>query len=380
MRITFVLPHAGLSGGIRVVAIYGAWLKARGHTVTVVSTPVPQMSTKERLGSFLHGRGWPPRRPNGPSHIDDMGLDHRRIDRYRPIRATDVPDADVLVATWWETAEWAAEYPASKGAKVYFIQHDETVFYPDEDTETRERVLATWRLQMRQVVVAQWLGDLATERGGGRATLVPNAVDHSLFCAPARGKQPRPTVGMMYSTVGFKGADIALKAFEIARRRRPELDMVCFGMDDPGPALPLPQGAAFTKAPPQARIPQLYASCDAWLFASRSEGFGLPILEAMACRTPVIGTPAGAAPELLADGAGIPVGHENPDEMAEAILKVVSMPDADWRSLSDAAWSRAARCSWDWSAALFEAELIAAAGRGGGHARPVRAMAGSSGS
>ncbi|MGC8714943.1 MAG: glycosyltransferase [Leptodesmis sp.] len=48
-----------------------------------------------------------------------------------------------------------------------------------------------------------------------------------------------------------------------------------------------------------------YSACDAWLFPSRYEAVGLPILEAMACRTPVIGTPAGIAPEMLSDGAGI---------------------------------------------------------------------------
>ena len=41
MKITFILPHAGLSGGIRVVAIYADRLKKRGHNVTVVSLPLP---------------------------------------------------------------------------------------------------------------------------------------------------------------------------------------------------------------------------------------------------------------------------------------------------------------------------------------------------
>jgi len=44
----------------------------------------------------------------------------------------------------------------------------------------------------------------------------------------------------------------------------------------------------------------------------------LPILEAMACRTPVIGTPAGPAPELLGAGGGILVRPEDPADMAMA--------------------------------------------------------------
>jgi hypothetical protein len=39
MRIIFVLPYAGLQGGIRVIAIYAERLRRRGHTVTIISHP-----------------------------------------------------------------------------------------------------------------------------------------------------------------------------------------------------------------------------------------------------------------------------------------------------------------------------------------------------
>src|SRR4029453_2216609 len=56
MRITFVLPDASLAGGIRVVAIYAAKLHARGHKVTVISTPRPPKPLKEKLRSVLKGQ------------------------------------------------------------------------------------------------------------------------------------------------------------------------------------------------------------------------------------------------------------------------------------------------------------------------------------
>ena len=59
MRVTFVLPHAGLQGGVRVVAIYAEQLKRRGHEVFVISTP-RRISIRERMKSFAMGGGWPP--------------------------------------------------------------------------------------------------------------------------------------------------------------------------------------------------------------------------------------------------------------------------------------------------------------------------------
>jgi glycosyltransferase involved in cell wall biosynthesis len=101
----------------------------------------------------------------------------------------------------------------------------------------------------------------------------------------------------------------------------------------------------------------IYARCDAWLFGSRMEGFGLPILEAMACRTPVIATPAGAAPELLSGGGGVLVPAEDPRAMARAILRVCSLSPLRWRRLSDAALTTAASYSWEGAAERFEKAL-----------------------
>src|SRR5439155_8997025 len=102
MRITIVLPDASLAGGIRVVAIYAAKLHARGHKVTVISTPRPPKPLKEKLRSVLKGQLI----SNGAlrSHLDNTPADHRVLDRWRPVTDRDVPDGDMVIATWWETA------------------------------------------------------------------------------------------------------------------------------------------------------------------------------------------------------------------------------------------------------------------------------------
>lgn len=356
MRITFVTPPFDLSGGQRVIVTYAERLGRRGHQVVVAAPPHRPPGTRDYLRALLGRRPWPGR-PAG--HIEaTAAVDRRVLDRPRPVRAADLPDADVVIATWWETAEWVADLPASKGSKVYFLQHYEAFSHTPG-----ARVDATWRLPFRKVVVAGWLADLSRTRfADPGAAVVPNAVDHELFWAPPRGRQPVPTVGLMYSPVGFKGSDVSLEAVRRAADRVPGLRLRTFG-PPVEPHLPLPPGTEHYVHPPQDQLRGIYAGCDAWLFGSRTEGFGLPILEAMACRTPVIGTPAGAAPELLAGGGGVLVRPEDPADMAAAIARVLALPDSDWRAMSDAAHATAARYTWDDATDRFERALYGAAGR-----------------
>src|SRR5207237_335571 len=148
MRITFVLPDAGLGGGTRVVATYAAKLHARGHKVTIISTPRPPLSVSQKMRSVLRGNGWPSAVPR--SHLANTPVEHRIIERWRPVSDTDVPDGDVVIATWWETAEWVNRLSPAKGQKLYLIQHDESQF-----ATSQERALATWSLPMHKIVVAQ---------------------------------------------------------------------------------------------------------------------------------------------------------------------------------------------------------------------------------
>ena len=352
MKVTFVLAQADLSGGVRVVSIYADRLRKRGHDVVVVARPSRAPTLREKARSALTGRLLPSAARSGPTHLDDLDVDVRFIDSHRPVTPADVPDADVIVATWWETAEWVEAMPESKGAKAYFLQH-----YEVHAGQPVARVEKTWRSPMHKITISQWLVDLARDFGDSNVSLVPNAVDLEQFRSPPRGKQSVPTVGVMYSVVPFKGCEISLKAVDLASRVVPKLRLVAFGHRDPSPEMPMPAGSEFRKQPPQDVLKEIYGKCDAWLFSSRSEGFGLPLLEAMACRTPIIATPAGAAPDLCAGGGGILVPRDDSAAMARAIEKIMAMPEAAWREMSDRAFATASRYTWDDATDRFEAAL-----------------------
>ncbi len=358
MRITFVSPVASLSGGIRVIAVHAERLRRRGHQVLVVSQPPRSPTARQRLKSLLAGRGWP-RTPRGqPSHFHGLAVSHRVLERCRPVEDRDLPDADVVVATWWETAEWVARLAPSKGAKAYFIQGHEAAF----GYVPGERAAATYALPMHKITISRWLVELMAARyGDPRVSLVMNSVDADQFHAPPRGRRPVPTVGALHSCVPLKGWRHVLEAVSRARQRFPDLHLVAFGHDQPNPEAPLPPDTEFLRDPPQERIRELYARCDVWLCGSVLEGFHLPPLEAMACRCPVVSTAVGGPLDRVEDGVNgylVPIGDAA--ALADRLVRVLAMPEATWRAMSQAAHATATGYSWDDAAALLERALLLA--------------------
>lgn len=351
MKITFVAPVPNMTGGIRVLAVYASRLAAMGHDVRVVSVGPRSPGRRTRLRRLLAGQWTSP--PLPASHLDMVAVPHIRLGHPGPVTARDVPDADVIVATWWETAPWVAALPPEKGAKVYFMQD-----YGVEGQEL-ERILPTWRLPFHIVTIADWLEALVrTHVPDASIEVVRNSVDLDFFNAPPRRRQQVPRIGFAYRSDANKGMDLALAALAAARREEPGIEVVAYGgRSHLRHAL---DRVDFRDSPPDKALPGIYASCDAWLFASLSEGFGLPILEAMACRTPVIATPAGAAPDLITPDRGILLPDYSTEAMAQAILRVARMDQNSWSAMSDAARKAVERYTWDDATRAFEAELYRA--------------------
>jgi glycosyltransferase involved in cell wall biosynthesis len=350
MRITFVLPFADLSGGIRVLAIYADQLKKRGHEVLVVSTKDQPPTIRQRLKQILKGQGLFQPQSRRASHFDTIDVPHKVVDS--PVTEADVPDADVVIASWWETAEWMVNWSPAKGAKAYFIQHHEVFEYLPVD-----RVKATYRLPFHKIVVSKWLADLMqSEYDDDQTSLVLNTVNTQQFHAPLRGKQAEPTVGLVYSEVPWKGSKISLEAIAQVAQKIPNLKVVAFGEANPPDTLP--PDATYVRFPAQAEIKDIYARCDVWICGSFSEGFGLPVVEAMACRCPVVSTEVGGPIDLIKPGVNgdlVPIGDAQ--KLAEGIERVLSLSDSQWREMSEAAYQTVVQYSWDDAATLFEAAL-----------------------
>lgn len=108
---------------------------------------------------------------------------------------------------------------------------------------------------------------------------------------------------------------------------------------------------------PDDDLAAVLAGAAALCLPSYMEGFGLPVVEAMACGTPVVVSDRGALPEVVGD-AGVVVAPD-PDAVAEGLRSVLTDPDLA-ASLATRGREQAARFTWDavvdvWRRALHEA-------------------------
>ncbi|MGE0622636.1 MAG: glycosyltransferase family 4 protein [Pseudomonadales bacterium] len=85
----------------------------------------------------------------------------------------------------------------------------------------------------------------------------------------------------------------------------------------------------FIPSVPQAELLNAYQSADVFIFPSVwQEPFGMPLIEAMACGKPVVTTNSGGIPEFVKAGInGLLVERGNAEELADAILSLISDPD-----------------------------------------------------
>jgi glycosyltransferase involved in cell wall biosynthesis len=147
-----------------------------------------------------------------------------------------------------------------------------------------------------------------------------------------------------------------MEAFADARRRGVTHELVCVGpygwssrdLHAHIDRLDLGRVVHFTGYVPVEDLPVIYNLADVFVFPSIYEGFGLPVVEAMACGTPVI-TTATSSLEEIAAGAAEVVDPHDADALATAILGLSR--DGDQRaSLAERGMRRAREFSWARSA------------------------------
>lgn len=228
--------------------------------------------------------------------------------------------------------------------------------FPDESAPVRAAAEEA-RRAAAVVCVSQFSAREAVELLGiDDPHVVYNGVDQQFFDAARSPSAYVASLGIRGPYVLHAGGASRRKnlsalaeAWPAIRSARPELTLVLSGppnADRTRLFAGLP-GTVLVGRVPAASVPGLVASASVVVVPSLYEGFGLPALEAMAARTPVVAAATSSLPEVVGT-AGILV-DPTPAGIADGVVWATS-GDAEIATLVDAARLRAAEFTWERSA------------------------------
>ncbi len=165
--------------------------------------------------------------------------------------------------------------------------------------------------------------------GYGRAdgVVIPGGVDLEHF-RPAAAREPRPTILFSGAVAERrKGVPVLLEALALIARAEPDVVLWLSGPGDPEPLL--------AAAPPEVRDRvralglgdadrqhERYGRAWVTCLPSRDDSFGMALVEALACGTPLVATTHAAPKELVQEGVtGELCPPDDPEALADAILR-----------------------------------------------------------
>jgi glycosyltransferase involved in cell wall biosynthesis len=292
--IIYVVEATTISGGVRVIFEHVKRLYEKGYEVHLWSLQ-GQPNWYElpiRVRTFLD--------------YDSLEQTLRTID-------------GVKVATWWKTAPVVWRASQERGTPWYLVQDIETSYYPN-DSAMQNQVTETYKLAgMNLLATSQWVKDQLKELGL-KSHHIRIGIDEQIFF-------PNPNIARRPNSLLLVGRSQYLKNWEftvqVLDKIRTEDSSVYARMFGVEPGLNIPISFDSFYLPQDNQIADLYRSSAIFLQLSRHEGFCLPILEAMACGTPVVTTDADGNMEFCKHKRNcLIVSKTDVNETAQTILEL----------------------------------------------------------
>ena len=391
MKINFLLPGLGITGGNRVIFEHANRLFQRGHNVTVLYPAIPPRKED----------GWLSPRARGTQFY---GMVNRLLGEYNaswfglevPVQKIPalseylsnhfkefIPDADVTIATAWETAYPVAKLEQSKGEKVYFVQHyeiwdtwnsedawekvttltEDPASYPIEMYEVipsnpkarrqKKMVDYSYQLPLSKITISKWLSKLLESKFDQNIIdVIANSVNHSTFYPEPTKDSENVSILFPLRDSPWKGEREAKKLVkEIGTRSDVEIHSYGSGQIDSVEYLNHHSDVSDRK------LRRLYSNADIFVLPAWVEGFGLPPLEAMACKCAVVTTNVGAVPDYAEDGeTALIVPPRDSSALINAVRELLEN-DKKRSQLQKQSYKAVNRYTWQDATIKFEQSL-----------------------
>lgn len=181
---------------------------------------------------------------------------------------------------------------------------------------------------------------------GGKIEVIPPGVDTNFFHPLNVQKEENVLffLSSLNSSHRYKGLDYLLEAIAIVKKEIPNIKLVVGGegsllehYKNMTASLGIARNVEFLRFIPEEKLPEYYNKCDVYVLPSVSsaqEGFGISLLEALACGKPVVTTSiTGAAKDVVERNLGIVVEPQDAAALARAIKEVLfGIDDYKWLS------------------------------------------------
>jgi glycosyltransferase involved in cell wall biosynthesis len=352
LRINFLFPayYPHPIGGYAVVYEYANYLSSRGHSVRIV---YPRRHHESR----------PPRTVLQP--LKDYWRIRETRQRHQPLvpwfelnpdvkliltpdlQNDNVPDADVTVATSWETAGSVNILSGSKGVKFYLIQHYEVWSGP------KEKVDATWRMPLKKIVISKWLQEIGKDLGEQNLRHIPNAIDSKRYRVIIPPENRPLSILSLYHHERFKGVSDSIEVLSRFHEEYADVPVVMFGTLARGKEIP--DWISYFENPPQdVLIGEIYNRSAVYLGASLAEGWGLPPAEAMACGCAFVGTDIGGFKDYASHGETALLSSPGNREALLHNLRAIARDSQLLRRIQRAGTSHIQQFTWENSGAALE--------------------------
>lgn len=351
MKLTFVLegyPKYPV-GGIKMVFEYANRFIARNHEVSIVFDCSKGARNHQEIPTFFRKICYKLLIWYYPKWFVLNPKIHK-ICAYTGINSQELPDADFVCATAVWTADDVAKLSINKGKKLYFIQG-----FENWGSWTADAVKKTYRLGMKNIVIAKWLQKIVRDSGAD-CVLIPNGIDFNVFNIdiPIVSRKGH-TVSMLYHKQLHKGSVYGIAALKELKRRYPDLQATLFGV----PQRPdnLPSWVQYIQKATQTQLRQVYNQSKIYLCPSIKEGFGLTGAEAMACGCAYVASDYGGVHEYATDGRSVLL---SPPKDVEGLVEHISYlfdHDDERIKLAQHGYEDIQTLDWNRSVDKFEAVL-----------------------
>jgi glycosyltransferase involved in cell wall biosynthesis len=286
-RVTFLLPHQRhTTGGVYAIEQFARHLAVQLDVSAVVRDPEVRPIAGVRV---THA-----------SELDADALGFGNVLVY----PADMRDAAQLL-----------ELPAEVGRPVMLFQGYGIPGSPV--------VRANLERGAQTIATARWLVPEALSHGAP-CTHVPYGLDRELFAPGPPSRERAPRVSLMTHRLDWKGLADALAAVALVRAARPDVEVVCFGVE------PVDDADVYLPSPTRGEIAALQRTCAVHIVASWEEGFGMTGAEAIASGAALATTDTrGSRDYALHERTALVSRPRDPRALAQNVLRLLD--DAELR-------------------------------------------------